>query len=578
MIEPLRKKDYLLLGAFCFVLFGYAMFSGSPLSLHSARLPECSREMMANHDWMIPRSGGRPWLERPPLPHWITIATSLAFGQKCDSVWIVRLPAALMGVLTVLITAWIGGKGLGRRIGLCAAYALATAYEFWRYSTLSEDDIFLAAIVAGAIALFVLSEFSDRFATDTRVEFFGMRPWPVVGFFALAGLTNLAKGPLVGAVVVLGPVGVYLLWNSDWQKIRRYAWLWGGMIFLALMLFWPYMIYRRYPATIHNWLFDYSETEQYDEPIWYYFVQLPGVFMPWSIFAFVGLWMTARNALRERGSFQRFLCCWAIVPLLLLSIPHRKHHHYLVPSLAPWGILAGIGISAAADWLFSFPRKMREPLLGLCLYGIPVAAAIIILHRHIPGPTGVTIALSLFWITCVWMFYLGLKSKSRMMTFASVLIGLTVVYCWGESVLPDATSDDTEFLQQVEQTVPRDHLLTINSDLAGEMDFFRNQFYVRPDAVLLHNLSYLRDENLHAADVYIITRFSDQSKLQTMGQVESVLRSHKTRRQRSDADQFTLFHLTYNRDLVRYPAPLPDTITTMQAMDRAPGPWCGPPM
>jgi 4-amino-4-deoxy-L-arabinose transferase-like glycosyltransferase len=578
MRERLRSNDYLLLGAFCLVLFGYAMVSGSPLSLHSARLPETAREMMASHDWLIPRSGGRPWLERPPLPHWITIAVSALMGQRCDRVWVVRLPAALMGVLVVLTTAWTASATMGRRIALCAGYALATAYEFWRYSTLSEDDIFLAAIVVAAMALFVRAEFVDPAASDGRIGLIGARPWPIVGFFALAGLTNLAKGPLVGAVVVLAPAGAYLLWNLNWLRLRRYLWIWGGLIFIALTVFWPYMIYRRYPATLHNWLFDYSQTDQYDEPFWYYFVQLPGIFMPWSLFAILGLCMTARDAFHRKNSFQRFLWCWAIVPLLVLSIPHRKHHHYLVPSLSPWGIMAGIGIAQVADWLFALSKKQRDPLMGVLLFGLPISVAIVLLHKFIPGPLIATIALAVVWSACVLGFYVGLRKTSRPIVFASVLAGLLIAYCWGETVMPDTTSADTAFLRQVEKTVPQNEILAINSDLDGEMDFFRNQFYVRPDALLLHNLTYLRDENLHAPDVYVVTRASDEPKLATLGHVDELLQSQKTRRERSPADRFTLFHLIFRPDLKRYPAIPPDQITTMQAMDRAPGPWCGPRM
>jgi 4-amino-4-deoxy-L-arabinose transferase-like glycosyltransferase len=576
MSERLRAKDYFVLGAFCLILFGYAMFSGTPLSLHSARLPECAREMMADHDWLIPRSGGRPWLERPPLPHWITIAVSALFRQQCDRVWVVRLPAALMGVAVVLMTAWTAGVGLGRRVGLCSGYGLATAYEFWRYSTLSEDDIFLAAIVVSAVAFFFVAEFVEPCSSDRRISIFGTRPWPILGFFALTGLTNLAKGPLVGAVVVLGPTGAFLLWNRDWKRIRRYLWFWGALLFFALTVFWPYMIYRRYPATIHNWSFDYSETDQYDQPFWYYFVQLPGVFMPWSLFAMAGLWLTRREALQGDHSVQRFLWCWAIVPVLILSIPHRKHHHYLVPSLAPWGILAGIGIERSAQWLFALPGRQRSPLLGVFILGVPIALAILLLHRHIPGPLSATIGLSLVWLVCVLMFYMGLKRRSATLTFAPVLAGLLLVYCWGETVMPDATSADTAFLQQVGKAVPQDKLLAVNSDLDGEMDFFRNQFYVRADAMLLHNLTFLRDDQLHAADVYVITRASDEAELQTMGRVDTVLQSAKSRREKSPADRFTLFHVTFRPDLQRYPAPSPDQITTMQAMDRAAGPWCGP--
>src|SRR5580700_1213266 len=99
----LRFGHYSLLVAFAVLLFGYVAISGRPMTLHEARLPECSREMMQSGDYLIPTSGGRPWLERPPLPHWIMIGVAEAIGQKCDSEWSVRIPPALCGLLIVLM-------------------------------------------------------------------------------------------------------------------------------------------------------------------------------------------------------------------------------------------------------------------------------------------------------------------------------------------------------------------------------------------------------------------------------------------------------------------------------------------
>src|SRR5882762_9163036 len=109
-VAPLARLDLPLLTLFCLCLFGYSMFSGRPLSLHEARLPQLSREMMQSRDWLTPRSGGRAWLERPPLPQWITIAVSAIFRQHSDRVWVVRLPAALAGTLIVLLVASIAAK------------------------------------------------------------------------------------------------------------------------------------------------------------------------------------------------------------------------------------------------------------------------------------------------------------------------------------------------------------------------------------------------------------------------------------------------------------------------------------
>ena len=81
-LSRLRLRDFLILAAFCLLLFGFEMFSGRPLSLHEARLPELSREMFLHHNWLFPQSGGRPWLERPPLPQWIEVG--IWAGSRMD--------------------------------------------------------------------------------------------------------------------------------------------------------------------------------------------------------------------------------------------------------------------------------------------------------------------------------------------------------------------------------------------------------------------------------------------------------------------------------------------------------------
>src|SRR5665213_709219 len=116
-----------------------------------------------------------------------------------------------MATAIVLMTAWMASVWLGRKIGLLSGFVLATMYEFYAYAILAEDDIFLAAIVALAVAIFVKIEFASPLARDPHVGFFGNRPWLVWTFFFVLGLSNMVKSPLVGAVVVIAPVAVFLL-------------------------------------------------------------------------------------------------------------------------------------------------------------------------------------------------------------------------------------------------------------------------------------------------------------------------------------------------------------------------------
>ncbi|MGD0138151.1 MAG: glycosyltransferase family 39 protein [Tepidisphaeraceae bacterium] len=598
--DGLRWMDYGLLAGFCVALFGYVAISGRPLTLHEARLPECSREMMAQHNLLVPMDGDRPWLERPPFPHWCMIAVATVIGQACDNEWSVRIPPALAGLLIVVMVARMAAGWFGRGIGIIAGLLLATMYEFYAYSTLAEDDIFLALLVVAALALFVRMEFLiDPMVEDRRVGFTGRRPWRVVAFFVLLGLTNLAKGPAVGAAAVIGTIAAYflmpsILWQSGdfsvifhWppeqrRRARRYLWLWGILAAAAIALSWHIYVARLYPGPggyLANLRYDFSGTHEFDEPWWYYPVMLLGRGMPWTPAALVALALTARAAWHDRDRVMCFLWCWAIVPIVVLSIPHRKHHHYLVPSLAPWAILAALGVKPIAQLFFKGLEWTRRPTFGLLAIGFPGTIALAILawkrllspatdlHGQIESAAVVAVLLN----CCVWAFYHGMWIKDGRWMLAAIVIGVGGGCSWAQTHLRDDTVADTRFLRQdVEAAVPKDKLLAIDASI-GPLDFFRVQFYLRGNALLLHNPSFLRSDRIHAADVYVVGSVQDLPVLKKLGETELIARSPRPLKE--NVPELALFHLTFSPDLKRYPPP---AVSPMQAMMRQPGPWCGP--
>jgi 4-amino-4-deoxy-L-arabinose transferase-like glycosyltransferase len=527
MIGNLGSRDYFLLMVFSVVLFAYSTVGGRPLTMHEARLPQTAREMQISRNYLFPTSGGRTWLERPPLPHWVMIAVATAVGHN-DRVLFVRLPSALLGCMIVLLTAWMASGWFGRSIGLVSGFVLATMYEFWAYSSLAEDDIYLAALVAVAMAVFVHGEFfSRRCSLDSRTNFFATRPWQVLVVFALIGLTNLTKGPLLGVMIAASTIGAYQVLTADRRRVLRYVWLWGWLLLIALTLAWPIAAYLRYPDVLDNWRFDYLGRlggRFLYQPPWYYLGALAMNLAPWTALSIFGLWSTRQRVRSDRVGPERFLWCWAIVPVLVFSIPQGKHHHYLLPIVAPWAIVTAIG------WTH-------------------VSRAILQVRPHF-------------------------KPRNAM---ASILIVLLLGYSAGQTMFAarsDGTVEDTKFLREARMLVPENSPLFINADI-GSMDFFRLQYYSRADAILLHNLTYLRDERIRQPSVYVITRARDQSKLETFGRAQVIAQSLKSHDDGGKPEgRFTLFRLQFDAKLTRYPAPQP--ITALQAMGRDEGPYCGP--
>ena len=222
-------KDYALLSLFCLVLFSFPLFNNRVLTTHETVHCQNVREMMQGGDWIIPHYGGRVWMERPPLPFWITAIFVEAFG---DNPLAYRLAPLVMAWWCVLLVGWMASVWYGRGIGLASGLILATMREFTHYSTGAEADMFLCAIVTSALALFVYLEFVRRPAEAENVDFMGTRPWPVLAFFLVLGLTNLAKGLFFGSLFVCLPGAVFLLWNADLRAMRRYLWLPGWLGYL----------------------------------------------------------------------------------------------------------------------------------------------------------------------------------------------------------------------------------------------------------------------------------------------------------------------------------------------------------
>ena len=330
--QSMTRREMLTLVAYCGLLFGIAIVSGRPLTLHECVLPQTARSMFADGDWLIPKINGQtadraaaalplePWLESPPLPQWITVLVATPFG-RCDSEAIVRIGPMLVATGVVLMTAWMASLWYGRSLGLLAGLVLATTLEFTRYGWLAEDEIYLCGIVTAVVALFVKIEFdvrpelavassrswaSSRFGSVMTMLFGGRSKW-ITAFFLMMGATNLVKGLAFGTVMASIPLAGFLVLSLQPRRIAKYVWVWGVLLFLAVMFAWPLAVSSRYPDAIEVWYFDLfgrlkGTYKEINEPLWYYPVNLVWMLMPWTFVIPLGLWVTRTAAWRDRTS------------------------------------------------------------------------------------------------------------------------------------------------------------------------------------------------------------------------------------------------------------------------------------
>jgi 4-amino-4-deoxy-L-arabinose transferase-like glycosyltransferase len=579
--ERLGKLDYLFLVTFCTLVFGAAFVGGRYLTMHEAVLPQSAKEMYQNGEWVVPTSAGRPWLERPPLPQWITIAFAHCIG-RFDQEWVVRLPSAFVATLSVLMTAILATRWFGRTVGMISGLALVTTLEFCRYAWLAEQDIYLCLLVTASMFVFGHLEFSSTPDNDPPATFFGKRRRGIALWFLLLGMTNLAKGLVFGTVIAAAPVAVFLMWNADLSRIRQYIWFWGGVIWLAVALAWPIAALIRYPDVVDLWSYDLlgrlsGAYTAINQPLWYYWVNLPVVTAPWFPVAVAGLFLTAKTAFRERYSAERFVCCWALVPLIVLSIPGGKHHHYLLSSVAPWAILTSMGLVRLRAWSLTWPGYLKSALAGVLFVGLPFVVIFALVAPMLHGPDLFPIALAFVAPLIAALLAYGVHHRRGAIATGSLFGFVGLLFMTGLSfaaIYLDECRNDTLFLKSVRARIDQDDMpIVVNADLES-MDIFRILFYLGEEASSVHNLTFLRDPKFNNSSLYVVTRAKDLDELRQLGIVEEIERASETRREKSPGDRFALFRLTYFEDTVRIPS-RGVRISPMQAMDRAPGPYLG---
>jgi 4-amino-4-deoxy-L-arabinose transferase-like glycosyltransferase len=428
------------------------------------------------------------------------------------------------------------------------------------------------------MALFVRLEFASP--PEPGGRFLGRRSWALLGFFALLGVTNSAKGLFFGMMHAAVPAAAFLLGQLRWSALRRYVSLWGWLAFAAAALAWPLAAYLRYPDVTDLWASDYLgrlNRGYMGEPPWYYLAQVPWVVFPWTLPALVGLGLALRPAWAGRRAPERFLILWAVLPVLCLSVPQGKHHHYLLHSLAPWAVMAAVGMVRIWRWLATSQTVLRSWWLPPLLFGLGGDLVVVILHRRHPEQVPYLPVLLAGWpayVALCWWAYRQPKARVA----AGVSLALLVVGFWLSAVYDryyrDGYRADYEFVGEVrERAGDGKPLLVLNN--IHPLDASWMLFYLPPEARLLHNDSFLHDERIGADVVHVVARGYDEPLLARYGTARVVAASRVTRGRNTGAERWMLYELRFREGLWR--GPVDARISPMQATGRDAGPVVTPP-
>ncbi|APG59493.1 ArnT family glycosyltransferase [Christiangramia salexigens] len=418
------RDNYLLLLIFICLAIFFVNLPALPVNIMEARNFVTAREMINLDHWIFTSLNNEPRYEKPPLPTWLTAISMLIFGMK--SLFALRLPAAIMGSLTVIFIYKIGlDLTKNRKYSFIAGLIASTSFYILYSGRDGQWDIHTHAYMVMAI-YGILKIFRGERSRYLYALISGV----------LMGFSFLSKGPVSMYALLLPFLIAYAVvfrFNSNkslWKPITI-------MVFSAILVSasWSLYVYlfdtnavsRITEKETGRWL-DYNV-----RPFYYYwsFVIQSGL---WTIPSFVALlYPYLKDKVFNKKGYQ-FTLLWTLASVILLSLIPEKKSRYLLPVLIPMALNTGFYI----EYLFRRFDFMQRKEKWVVHFNFGLIALIGILFPvggliYFNGQFGETLpwfiltSICLFCIGVLMIFYLN-KLRFKAVFYLSIWFIISIIF------------------------------------------------------------------------------------------------------------------------------------------------------
>ncbi len=313
--------------------------------------------------WLLLRLNGEPYTQKPPLYFWLAAVAGTP-GDHVNEV-AARLPSALAGVATVVLTLQLGTMVFRQLpVGVWSSLILLTSFLFAHLARRAQLDVLLAFFETLALWAFVRLDGGA-----------GTRRAHLLVLHGALGCAVLTKGPV--ALLPLAVIATFLAWERRLSEFRRFVPAWGLALSLGPALIWLSAASLLAPpeffgeAVVENLFGRFFEGTSHARPFYYYAIQFPVNFLPWTL-----LWplaaVCAYRHLRESANAEshpaawRFAIAWLGVFLVFFSLSAGKRGLYLLPAFPAAALLCGAALQEALARRSQLPGWLRHLLaIGL---------------------------------------------------------------------------------------------------------------------------------------------------------------------------------------------------------------------
>jgi 4-amino-4-deoxy-L-arabinose transferase-like glycosyltransferase len=216
---------------------------------------EIAHQMHVSGDWTVPRLAGEPWLDDPPLYHWLALAFAKVFGGLLGFHNAVRLASGL-AVLSALYFLYLAARH--------SALPISTAGRYGADDLPARrgDGAGGTLLLIGSLGLIVHAHEAvpDLAALAASCVAFAMLMTPGTnplktgaGFGVALGVAFLSTGLVVPAVLGASALIAHLACD-DWRTARAPRFLGAAALaFAVVAASWPVALYLRSPEHAQAW-------------------------------------------------------------------------------------------------------------------------------------------------------------------------------------------------------------------------------------------------------------------------------------------------------------------------------------
>lgn len=310
---------------------------------------EIAHQMHLSGDWIVPRLAGEPWLEDPPLYHWLALAFGKAFGWLLGFHNAVRIASgvAMLAALWFLYLAARHSAPAGatkaerRSVGAAATLLLVGSVGLIVHAHEAVPD--LATLAAACAALCFL--FIGKGKPGKAGLVFG----------ASLGAAFLSTGPVVPAVLGTAALLAHLACD-EWRTAKAPRFLGAAALAFALVAAtWPAALALRSPELAEAWWHGATHARgEFGANLRYYLATASWFAWPaWPLAAWAA-W-SLRREWRAPRVFVPLAVALAALPAIAWAGPRQDINTMAL--LAPLALLGAHGVARlrrgaanALDW------------------------------------------------------------------------------------------------------------------------------------------------------------------------------------------------------------------------------------